>query len=126
MHLDVDLERLAGTIAEGSRAETRWLPLRPAPATWVTVPSGATSDRRANQLARVALAATGSVARGRPRISRSSVKRYAVIDEAEGVGGSLIMRDVAPPHDRPSCLDADRGQVTQLVSRGGRLLPPSE
>ena len=62
-----------GTSEAGARADSRWVPLNPAPATWVTVPSGATSEMRANQLARGASAATVSSARGIPRISVSVV-----------------------------------------------------
>jgi hypothetical protein len=40
-----------GSMARGSRADSRWAPFWPALATRVTVPSGATSLRRANQSA---------------------------------------------------------------------------
>ena len=61
-----------GTISCGSRAEARCVPFMAAPVTCVTVPSGATSESRAIQFARVAFAATVRMACGNPRISRSS------------------------------------------------------
>ena len=55
----------------GSVADSRCVPLKPAPATWVTPPSGATSDRRTNQFAWGASADSFRTALGNPRISTS-------------------------------------------------------
>ena len=57
-----------GTSGVGSRSESRWAPARPAAATSVVVPSGATSDSRANQCAVGADALAARHTRGRPRI----------------------------------------------------------
>ena len=89
-----------GTIACGSRAESRCVPFIAAPATCVTVPSGATSESRAIQFARVAF---GGDRQDRAREAEDLevfLERAAVVDEAEGVGAALVVRDVAPPHDR--------------------------
>ncbi len=64
---------LPGSIAFGSRGrDSVARRCCPAPVTSVTVPSGATSFRRANQSASGASAETRSSAFGRPRISTSS------------------------------------------------------
>ena len=61
------------SIAFGSRAETRCAPFSPPPVTSVTVPSGATSFKRAYQSMSGTSAETRSSAFGMPRISTSSV-----------------------------------------------------
>jgi hypothetical protein len=58
MQIDRELERLVRHDRTGARADSRWVPLKPAPATCVTVPSGATSESRTNQFARGASALT--------------------------------------------------------------------
>ncbi len=75
------------------------MPLKPAPATRLTAPPGATSDSLANQFATGALELTLRWA-GETEDFKVFGKRFGLVDQCMGIRGPLVRRGVTPPHDR--------------------------
>ena len=95
----------------------------PAPATCVTVPSGATSEARDTSRRAAHRPRPGAARAAGPGSRRPPSSGARVVDEAEGIGRPLVRRHVAPPHApdrRPRCRSSARSAADARPRRRRR------